>query len=212
MMAAFGGGRGGGAPLVVPGKYIVTLAKRVDGVVTPLPGSQTFEVLAEGPATIADRQAMADFQDKLAKLQKALTATTQSATEAGTRLSAMLRAIDATPSLPPKLREETERLQKTLNEIELALNGDRVWRSHNEGTPASISEHVQAAASPTRGTTGRPTKTALEQYQIASDELAVEVPKLRKLIETDIKAIEKQLDAAGAPYTPGRLPDWKPGK
>jgi len=212
MMAAFGGGRGGGAPLVVPGKYTVTLAKRVDGVVTPLPGSQTFEVLAEGPATIADRQAMADFQDKLAKLQKALTATTQSATEAGTRLSAMLRAIDATPSLPPKLREETERLQKTLNEIELALNGDRVWRSHNEGTPASISEHVQAAASPTRGTTGRPTKTALEQYQIASDELAVEVPKLRKLIETDIKAIEKQLDAAGAPYTPGRLPDWKPGK
>ncbi|MGA2270806.1 MAG: glycosyl hydrolase [Bryobacteraceae bacterium] len=212
MMAAFGGGRGGGSPLVVPGKYTVTLAKRVEGVVTPLPGSQTFEVLAEGPATMADRQAMADFQDKLARLQKALTATTQSATEAGTRLSAIRRAIDATPSLPLKLREEALKLEKTLNEIELALNGDRVWRSHNEGTPASISEHVQAAASPTRGTTGRPTKTALEQYQIASDGLAVEVPKLRRLIETDIRAIEKQLDAAGAPYTPGRLPEWKPGK
>jgi hypothetical protein len=161
---------------------------------------------------MADRQAMADFQDKLAKLQKALTATTQSATEAGTRLSAIRRAIDATPALPPKLREEALRLEKTLSEIELALNGDRVWRAHNEGTPASISEHVQAAASPTRGTTGRPTRTAQEQYQIASDELAVEVPRLRKLIETDMKAIEKQLDAAGAPYTPGRLPDWKPGK
>ena len=33
--------------------------------------------------------------------------------------------------------------------------------------------------------------------------------KLRKLLETDIKALEKQLDAAGAPPTPGRLPDWK---
>ena len=211
-MAASGGGRGGGAPLVLPGKYTVTLAKRVEGVVTPLPGSQTIEVVGEGPATMADRQAMADFQDKLAKLQKALTATTQSATEAGTRLSAIRRAIDATPALPPKLREEALRLEKTLNEIELAVNGDRVWRAHNEGTPASISEHVQAAASPTRGTTGHPTRTAQEQYQIASDELAVEVPKLRKLIETDMKAIEKQLDAAGAPYTPGRLPDWKPGK
>jgi len=212
MMAAFGGGRGGGAPLVLPGKYTVTLARRVEGVVAPLPGSQTFEVVGEGPATMADRQAMADFQDKLGKLQKALTATTQSATEAGTRLSAIRRAIDATPSLPLKLREEALRLDKTLDEIEMALNGDRVWRAHNEGTPASISEHVQAAASPTRGTTGRPTRTALEQYQIASDELAAEVPKLRKLIETDMKAIEKQLDAAGAPYTPGRLPDWKPGK
>ena len=149
------------------------------------------------------------FQEKLAKIQRALTATTATATDAGTRLSAMRRAIDATPALPLKVREECLKLEKQLAEINLALNGDRIWRSHNEGTPASISEHVQAAASPTRGTTGRPTKTAMEQYQIASDDLAVEIPKLRKLIETDIKALEKQLDAAGAPYTPGRLPDWK---
>jgi hypothetical protein len=49
----------------------------------------------------------------------------------------------------------------------------------------------------------------MENYQIASDELAIEIPKLRRLIETDIRALEKQLDAAGAPPTPGRLPEWK---
>ena len=104
------------------------------------------------------------------------------------------------------------KLERQLNQIEIALSGDRVWRATNEGVAASISDRVQAAASPTRGTTGRPTKTAMEQYQIASDELAVEIPKLRKLFEADIKALEKQLDAAGAPPTPGRLPDWKGGK
>ena len=57
-----------------------------------------------------------------------------------------------------------------------------------------------------------PTKTAMEQYQIGSDELALQIPKLRKLIDTDIRNLEKQLDAAGAPPTPGRLPDWKGGK
>jgi hypothetical protein len=41
------------------------------------------------------------------------------------------------------------------------------------------------------------------------DENWIEIPKLRKLVESDMKALEKQLDAAGAPYTPGRLPDWK---
>jgi photosystem II stability/assembly factor-like uncharacterized protein len=207
MMARFNSG-----PLVVPGKYTVSLAKRVEGVVTPLPGTQTVEVVAEGPSTREDRVAMAEFQDRLAKLQKALTATTQTATEAGIRLTAIRRAIDATPSLSPKLREEAIKLEKQLNQINLALNGDRVWRSTNEGDSASISEHAQGAASPTRGTTGRPTKTAMEQYQIASDALALEIPKLRKLFETDIKALEKQLDAAGAPPTPGRLPDWKGGK
>ena len=207
-LAAFAG-RGGGGPFVLPGKYTVTLAKRVEGVVTPLPGSQTVEVTAESFSTREDRVAMAEFQDKLSRLQKALTATTATAADAGTRLSDMRRAIDATPSLPLKLREDCLKLQKQLDDISLALNGDRIWRSHNEGTPASIAEHVQAAASATRGTTGRPTRTALEQYQIASDGLAVEIPKLRKLMETDIKALEKQLDSAGAPYTPGRLPEWK---
>jgi photosystem II stability/assembly factor-like uncharacterized protein len=211
-MAAYGGRGGGVGALVVPGKYTVTLAKRVDGVVTPLAGSQTFDVVGEGPSSNADRQAMADFQDKLARLQKALTATQQTVTEAETRITAIRRAIDATPALPFKLREETLKIEKALGEINVALTGDRIIRSHNEGSPASISEHMQAAQSPTRGTTGRPTKTAMEQYQIASDGLAAEIPKLRKLVETDIKALEKQLDAAGAPPTPGRLPDWKAAK
>ena len=204
------GGRGAAVgALVVPGKYTVALARRQGGAITPLAGAQTFEVLAEGPSTREDRIALAAFQDKLSNLQKAVTATQEAAAEAGARLSSIRRAIDATPSLPTRLREDTLRLERTLLEINTALAGDRVVRSHNEGVSASISEHLQAATSATRGTTGRPTKTAAEQYQIASDELAAEIPKLRKLIETDIKALERQLDAAGAPPTPGRLPDWK---
>ena len=209
---AFAGRGGGGGALVVPGRYTASLAKRINGVLTPFPGSQSFDVVAEGPSTKEDRAALAAFQDKVAKLQQALAATTGSVTEARTRLEAIRRAIDSTLTLSPKLHEQALALEKNLADIDLVLNGDRVWRSHNEGTAASISEHAQAAAAPTRGTTGRPTRTALEQYQIASDELAVQIPKLRKLIEVDIKALEKQMDAAGAPPTPGRLPDWKGGK
>lgn len=206
------GGRGGASPLVVPGRYTVTLARRVDGVLTPLPGSQSFDVVPEGPSTREDRAALEAFQDKLAKLQQALAATQATVTEARTRLDAIRRAVDNTLTLPPKLHEQTLALEKNLAEIDLALNGDRIWRSHAEGVVASIAEHAQAAAAPTRGTTGPPTRTALEQYQIASDGLAAEIPRLRKLVEVDIKALEKQLDAAGAPPTPGRLPDWKGGK
>ncbi len=204
------GGRGGGGagPLAVPGKYTVTLAKRVDGAITPLAGSQTFEVASEGPSSATDRVALAEFAEKVARLQKALTATEESAAEARTRLDAIRRAVDATPSLPAKVYEQTLALERNLDDIDRALSGDRVMRQHQEGVPASIADHIQAAASPLRSTTGRPTKTALEQYQIGSDELATIIPKLRKLLETDIKALDKQLDAAGAPPTPGRLPDW----
>ena len=33
--------------------------------------------------------------------------------------------------------------------------------------------------------------------------------KVKALMEVDIKAIEAELEKYGAPYTPGRLPDWK---
>jgi photosystem II stability/assembly factor-like uncharacterized protein len=211
-LAAFGGGRGGGGgAFVLPGKYTVSLAKRVNGVVTELPGSESIEVVGATPATLEERTAMIEFQDKLGKLQKALTATQEAATEAATRLDSIKRAIDAMPALPPKLHETALGLQRDLDAINLALSGDRIWRSHNEGVPASISERIQAAGSSGRGT-GHPTKTSMEQYQIGSDELAAQIPKLKKLIDTDIKNLEKQLDAAGAPPTPGRLPDWKGGK
>src|SRR5207249_10871452 len=35
-------------PLVLPGRFSVALAQRVDGVVTPLPGSMSFSVVADG--------------------------------------------------------------------------------------------------------------------------------------------------------------------
>ena len=41
---------------------------------------------------------------------------------------------------------------------------------------------------------------------------AVEIPTRRKLMAQDITALEKPRDAAGAPPTPGRLPDWKGGR
>jgi len=208
---AFAGRGGGGGALVVPGRYTVTLAKRIDGAITPLPGSVSFDVVAEGPSTKEDRAALEAFQQKVEKLQAALTATEEGATDARTRLDAIQRAIDATPALSSKVNEQCLALKKNLDDINLALRGDTIWRSHSEGVPASIAEHIQAAAAPLRGTTGHPTKTAMEQYQIGSDELATTLPKLRKLLDVDIRALEKQLDAAGAPPTPGRLPDWKGG-
>jgi photosystem II stability/assembly factor-like uncharacterized protein len=203
-------GRGGAqGPLAVPGKYTVSLAKRIEGVVMPLPGSESFEVQPEGPASREDRVLLSQFNEKLSGLQKALTATQQTLTEATARISAIRRAIDATPSLPLKLREQAVGIERTLEEINRELNGDRVMAGFNEGTPASISDHVQAAIRPARSTVGKPTKTAQEQYQLASDLLSAEITKLRKVVEQDIRGLEKQLDAAGAPPTPGRLPELR---
>jgi hypothetical protein len=38
--------------------------------------------------------------------------------------------------------------------------------------------------------------------------LQQELTRLRTLVETDVARLEKAMEAAGAPWTPGRIPVW----
>ena len=56
---------------------------------------------------------------------------------------------------------------------------------------------------------GAPTMTHEESYRIASEELAVELARLKTLVEVDLKKLEQEMDAAGVAHTPGRIPELK---
>ncbi len=47
------------------------------------------------------------------------------------------------------------------------------------------------------------------QLQIASEEFESVLTELKNAINTDIKSLEMKLEAAGAPFTPRRIPDYK---
>src|SRR4029078_558694 len=92
----FGGPQG---PLVMPGKYTVTMAMRVSGVTTALPGSQTFNVTVEGRERMspAELQVLADFQRKVSALQRSVSAASAAATEAKTRIGQLKRSALEAP-------------------------------------------------------------------------------------------------------------------
>ena len=45
-------------------------------------------------------------------------------------------------------------------------------------------------------------------YEWAADAFAIQLGRL-KAFAADLEAFEDQLESAGAPWTPGRLPNWK---
>jgi photosystem II stability/assembly factor-like uncharacterized protein len=200
-----------GGPLVMPGAYQVSIAKRVDGTVTELAGPESFNVIVEGQERMnaADRAELVAFQQKAARLQRAVSGSLQAAEQVRQRLAGIKRAIDETPTLDPRLRTEATALEKRLNEFLLAVRGDNVARSRNMNPPPSISERVGDIAGEQRMSTSAPTKSQRDGYAIAASEFAAELPKLRALVETDLVKLEKALEAAGAPWTPGRIPEWK---
>ena len=72
--------------------------------------------------------------------------------------------------------------------------------------PVAISERANTISSELNRTLGRPTTTHEQQFQIASELFVAERSALKALVETDVPAIERELERVGAPYTPGRMP------
>lgn len=202
---------GPAGPLVIPGTYRVTVAKRVDGVMTSMAPPQEFQVVVEGQGGMspADRAALVDFQQKVARLQRAVQGSLDAANALKPRLVLIKRALLETPSAGDKLLDDVAALDKRTNEILRALRGDNALRARNINLAPSISERVGDIVGSQRMSTARPTQTQVSQYAAAAQEFETTLAQLRQLIEVDLAKLEKQMEAAGAPWTPGRIPEWK---
>jgi photosystem II stability/assembly factor-like uncharacterized protein len=195
-------------PYVVPGKYGVTLSQRVAGVVTQLAGPVTFNVVIDpqGVQSMADHTARWQFQEKLQRLRRDIAGSLELAESTNTRLDAIKRALDATPAAPRALHDQARALQKTLNAVLVELRGDRALGARSVPTPIAISERANTISSELNRTLGRPTATHEQQYQLASELFLAQRGNIKRLVEADVPAIEKELERLGAPYTPGRIP------
>ncbi|MGH9945254.1 MAG: glycosyl hydrolase, partial [Pyrinomonadaceae bacterium] len=198
-------------PLVLPGAYKVSLAKRVGGVTTALAGPQEFTVAVEGQTamTPTDRATLVAFQQRVARLQRAVIGALDTANSLRPRLIQIRRALIEAPAADERLLNQAAALEKRLNALLLVLRGDNVLRARNYNTPPSLSERVFGIVGDQRMSTSRPTQTQSEQYRIAAEDFAQAQVQLRQLVETDLKKLERELEATGAPWTSGRLPEWK---
>jgi len=195
-------------PLVVPGTFTVSLAKKVEGVLTPLGGPQTFAVESLGLATLAekDRQALLAFQKKAGELQRAMMGAGAAAREAAESLRYMKKALMQTPKADPKLLERAKDLEKRLQDAIRVLWFDRTVMFRNEAASPGLMQRVSAQLS----TTCPITETAKRDYEIAASAFEKLLEEMRITIDQDVKKLGDDLEAAGAPWTPGRrLPVWK---
>ncbi|HXG84588.1 MAG TPA: hypothetical protein VNI84_11225, partial [Pyrinomonadaceae bacterium] len=197
--------------LVMPGKYKVSFARRVNGVMTPLSAPQEFTVTVEGLAGMSaeDRNALVEFQQKVGRLQRAVSGALETASALKPRLALIKRALLDTPGAGDKLLDDAANIDKRTNEILRSLRGDVILRGRNENTAPAIGDRVSAIVGAQRMSTARPTRTQMTQYAVAAQDFEQVLAQLRNLIEVDLARLEKEMEAAGAPWTPGRIPVWK---
>jgi photosystem II stability/assembly factor-like uncharacterized protein len=196
-------------PLVMPGKYSARLFKKVDGTVTELASAQNFTVVADGTSAInaEDRAAQEKFQRKVAHLYRAVSGAINSANDLQSRLKAIHKALEDTPS-SEKLSAAADSIQQRDDDILRALRGDVAIAARSENVPSSVNDRVTSIMEGERFAITRPTQTHMDAYAIASEEFVQQLANLRTLIQVDEAKLEKDMEAAGAPWTPGRVPDW----
>ncbi len=199
-------------PMAAPGRYTVSLARRAQGKETPLGTPRSFQATTLGTATLParDREALLAFQKKTGRLQRAALGAVQTAKEAQARLDHLKKALLDTPGADASLSGEARALEARLKDLTMALTGDPTVASRNEPTPPSIVDRVQTIVYGHWTSTSDPTATHRQAYDLAASEFGGVLDKLRLLVEGDIKRLEERAESAGAPWTPGRVPRWRP--
>src|SRR5258705_2464121 len=136
---------GPGGPLVMPGAYKVAIAKRVDGVMTPLSAPQDFNLVVPGQEGMAsaDRAALVEFQRKAARLQRAVQGALDAANGLKPRLALIRRALLETPAAADKLLDDAAALDKRTNDILGARRGDSALPACHLNLPPSINVRVR---------------------------------------------------------------------
>jgi photosystem II stability/assembly factor-like uncharacterized protein len=197
-------------PLVAPGSYSVRLAKRIDGVETTIGQPQTFTVVPLYLSSMneGDRARTLEFQKRASRLQKAIMGAARANEEALLRVQLIRGALDQIDGPDPKLVARVNAVDKALRDIAEGINGDPTLRAANEPAPPALVDRITTAVNGFT-TTVPPTNTHREALAIAEQQFVPLLARLKTAVEVELAAIGKELDAAAAPWTPGRIPEWR---
>ena len=199
--------------LVMPGKYSVKISQLVNGVLTSLAGPQTFKVepLSNTTLPAKDRKALVAFQTKVAELGRAVRGTVKTAENLSERIKYIKEALHHTPGSSETLMmmKQAETIEKQVREILRVLTGDKSISKRNANQPPSISSRINRLLYGHRRSSSEPTQTMRDQYRITGEKFEPILTKFRKLVEEDLKKLEADMEKAKAPWTPGRIPQWK---
>jgi photosystem II stability/assembly factor-like uncharacterized protein len=197
-------------PLVLSGAYSVQAFEKVGDAVTEVAGRQTFKVATEGSGSMSavDRAAQEEFLRKVARLYRAVYGASKTAEEVQSRLKTIHQALRQTPAVEKQLGAVADGIELRDREILRALRGDQDLAKRNEQVPTSIHDRVNGIMEGERFSLAKPTHTHMEAYRVAAAEFGDQLSKLRTLVDVDLEKLEKDMEGAGAPWTPGRVPEW----
>ncbi|HKJ43944.1 MAG TPA: hypothetical protein VKA27_17735, partial [Sunxiuqinia sp.] len=196
--------------MIVPGKYKVSLSKFVDGEFTQLVAPQDFvcEPLKTTKLPANERLTLDQFNRKVASLTRAISGADAYRKSLANKITYLEKAVIDGADVPDSIYNAILSIKKELDDINIELNGDPLRANYEGASPTSVKDRVDLITGALWNTTAAPTTTFRKSYDVAADQFGGLLHAL-KSIDTEVKGVESKLEKYGAPYTPGRFPEWK---
>ena len=192
-------------PLAAPGKYSAQLFLHTAEGLQALGEPQTFDVkpVPTAPAE-TDFAEVSTFQQAAGDLGRRIAGAHAEIGRAEERLRHIRAALIETPRIDQTLFTHVDEFAAALAELKTQLSGDRIRQQWNEPTVPSISRRVGRVVSGHWGTRQSPTETQRRNIAIAERDFGKFSSNIAALLEQELPQLEAELEAAGAPWTPGR--------
>ena len=192
--------------LVPPGDYEVSISM-FDGVDVKEIGESRWIKLKSLENTVLpakDKKAKAEFQREIAELGRSMEGASHLLREMNNKMKHIKKAIEMVEQPTAPLMKDYYALDKKLKDLSTKMYGDRIKSKLDIDQPPTPSGRIGWIDYEQKYSTSEPTKTHMESFKIAKEEFMPMLAELQKLATVDLEALEKKLEEADAPYTPGR--------
>ncbi len=205
-----GGGRG---IMVMPDNYKVGLKMWHEGELTELvePVEFTCKKLNNTTLPAEDYNENVEFAGKVNKLALAVVGAGRLISDNMAKVEQIKQAIYATPGASQKLMDKARALGVQLEKLNFTMNGLPAKASGEEVPPEQVplNDRLSSISYTHMGSTAGITTTEKQSYDILAEEFPPVLEELKSIVENDIPALEAELNKIGAPWTPGRIIEWK---
>ena len=131
----------------------------------------------------------------------------RAAGEIDNRIKHLVAAVDDTTSADETQAQAVRQLDARMQDLRIRMNGDSTLSRRYEPVPMGLVSRINVIAFSHWDSRAEVPGTLKDSYAVAEAEFGPLLSDL-KAIEMDLARLEQELEAEGAPWTPGRIPDW----
>ena len=192
-------------PLVAPGTFTVSMQKRVDGVMTDVGETRSFDVISIREPTLpgSPQEQRVVFDSQVSELKRANQGTIKT-------IDAIVAEIEAAKEVLLSSTADAS-LYEIANSIQQRIQGERDRLTNNESRgpyndldEMTVQTRLFHAGFVSTANAYGPTPSQRESLRIARDLYDEVSRQLSNLVDVEYAGLKVALDAAGVPWSPGR--------